>query len=200
MVVTPLAKAAAITMLAVPVTDAGTEKNSDELISTATMTNNKVYSNGFNAILNDIENDSSKPKTLFVIHEDIYNEKNKQNLQKREELLKTYMRNLDPKLLNLLLRSTGGNQEEMTLLLEEIKRNIKVHLDEKNEKIEKSTLRRNVTRYWQLSRGLGKFCGLSHEIEQELKQELEQMDNEFMQKGKIKTKIKEISDKYEYEH
>lgn len=178
----------------------GTEKNSDELISTATMTNNKVYSNGFNAILNDIENDSSKPKTLFVIHEDIYNEKNKQNLQKREELLKTYMRNLDPKLLNLLLRSTGGNQEEMTLLLEEIKRNIKVHLDEKNEKIEKSTLRRNVTRYWQLSRGLGKFCGLSHEIEQELKQELEQMDNEFMQKGKIKTKIKEISDKYEYEH
>ena len=64
----------------------------------------------------------------------------------------------------------------------------------------KSSLRRNITRYWQLSRGNQKPIKLPYEIMDELQKELEQMDNEFLVKHSIKDKVKEVSDSYEYEH
>ena len=85
----------------------------------------------------------------------------------------------------------------MNLLMDEIKKHIRVHMD---SHVGKSSLRRNITRYWQLSRGKQVSFQLPYEIMDELQKELEQMDNELLVKHRIKDKVKEVSDSYEYEH
>lgn len=173
------------------------ENGDDGLKPTAIMTNRKVNSAEFNKILENLDNTDSIPQTIYVLHEDVYNKKKEQNFLEREEGLMNYLKTLDSKLLNLVLRSTGGNKQSMNLLMDEIKKNIRIHMD---SNVGKSSLRRNITRYWQLSRGNQKPIKLPYEIMDELQKELEQMDNELLVKHSIKDKVKEASDSYEYEH
>ena len=85
----------------------------------------------------------------------------------------------------------------MNLLMNEIKKYIRVHID---NRIGKSALRRNITRYWQLSRRKSGTFELPYDIMEELEKELEQMDNELLVQHSIKDKVKEVSDRYEDEH
>lgn len=173
------------------------ENGDDGLKPTAVMTNKGVGTNEFNKLLNSLSNNDSKLQTIYILHEDIYDKKNEQESQKKQEDLENYLKTLDPKLLNLILRHTGGKKENMDLVMEEIKKNISIHMD---EKVEKSTLRRNITRYWQLSRGKdGTTYQLPYDIMNELKKELEQRDNELLVESNIKDKAKEVSDGYEFE-
>ncbi len=173
------------------------EKGDDGLNPTAIMTNKSVNSSEFNTILENLANSDSMPQTIYVLHEDVYDKKKKQDSLEKEEGLESYLKTLDSKLLNLILRQTGGKKESMNLLMDEIKKNIRVHMD---EQVGKSNLRRNITRYWQLSRGKGGVSfQLPYAIMNELQKELEQMDNELLVRHSIKDKVKEVSDSYEYE-
>lgn len=170
------------------------EKGDDGLRPSAVMTSKKVNSSEFKEFLKNLSGRDSMPQTVYVLNEDVYHEKQKQDLSRREEGLSTYLKNLDPKLLNLVLRSTGGKKESMDLLLGEIKKQISVHMD---EHVGKSNLRRNITRYWQLSRGKYERFQLPYDISGKLQEELYQMDNELLVEHGIQDKVKEVADGYE---
>ena len=168
------------------------EKGDDELRPSAIMTRNKVNSDGFIQVLNEVASDESKPKTVFVIHEDIYEKKREREAQEKESRLQAYLQSLDPKLLNMVLLHSGGSKEEMSKIMEEIKMNIRAHMD---EKVGKGKLRRNISRYWQLSRGKGKETyALPNEIMGELQEELAQMDNSILAREGIVSRVKEVPD------
>lgn len=173
------------------------EKGDDGLRPTAIMTNRKVNSVEFNEILRKLNSTDSIPHTIYVLHEDVYDKKVKQDSLEREENLSNYLKTLDLRLLNLVLRSTGGKKESMNLLMSEIKKNIRVHMD---GHAGRSTLRRNITRYWQLSRGKQVSYQLPYDIMNELQKELEQSDNELLVKHSVKDKVKEVSDSFEHEY
>lgn len=172
------------------------EDGDDGLKPSAIMTRNMVNSTEFNSIIEGFSNSDSKPQTIYVLHEDIYNKKKEQDLSEKDELVKKYQKTLDPKLLNLILRSTGGNKQQMQLMMEDIKKNIRVHID---SHVGKGTLRRNVTRYWQLSRGKNSILQLPYDIMTELQKELNEADNELLVGQNIGDKVKEVSDEY-YEY
>lgn len=172
------------------------ENGDDGLKPTALMTNKRVGTNEFNKMLNSVSNNVSIPQTIYVLHEDVYDKKKEQDSLKREERLENYLKTLDPKLLNSLLPQANGIKENMNLLMEEVKKNVRVHID---EQAGKSNLRRNITRYWQLSRGKYQTFQLPCDIMNELKKELEQRDSEFFAKHSIKDRVKEVSDGYEYD-
>lgn len=171
------------------------ENGDDKLESTAVMTNRKVNSIEFNNILKIVSDNSSIPQTIYVLHEDIYNEKKKKDMLKKEEGLKNYFKSLDPKFLNLIFSSTGGDKQLTNELLQEIKDNIEEHMD---NQVGKSDLRRNASRYWQLSRKKIDRR-LPYSVMEELEKELSQIDNELLEKENIKDKVKEVADNYEYE-
>lgn len=173
------------------------EKGDDGLKTTTIMTNKKTNSAEFNKMLENLSDTDSIPQTIYVLHEDVYDKKKEQDELEKEERLRKYLKTLDPKLLNLVLRSTGGTKQSMNLLMNEIKKHIRVHID---SHIGKSTLRRNITRYWQLSRRKSGTFELPYDIMEELEKELEQMDNELLVQHSIKDKVKEVSDRYEDEH
>ena len=144
------------------------------------------------SMVNEIANSENEPKTLYVLHEEIYNEKNKQYELKKEELTKEYIQTLDPKFLDLLLKE-GTQDEDVKYKLIEIEKSIKEHID---DKFGKNILRKNLSRYWQLSRHKEGRPGFDvNYIQKELGQKLEQMDNDIL-KDSFRDKIKEVADDY----
>lgn len=174
-----------------------TENGDDGLTPSAIMISRKNILK-LNEIMEYISSSNDMPKTIYVLNEEIYEEKKKNDLNKMNEIFNSYIKTLDPNLLNLIVSSTNGKREKLENVMSEIRNSIKIHID---EKIGKSKLRRNVTRYWQFSRkknGNGRFT-IPYEIMTELQQELEKMDNELMIKDNLNSRIKEITDDYEYE-
>lgn len=171
------------------------ESGDDGLKPNAIMTNKRINSDEFNEILKRVNSSEAIPPIIYVLHEDIYNKKKEQEGLRQEEGLKGYLKTLDPELLNSILRSTGGKADSMKLVMDEIRKNIKVHMD---EQVGRSSLRRNITRYWQLSRGKETVFHLPYTIMGELQKELEQRDNELLSQHNIKDKVREVSNGYEH--
>lgn len=165
------------------------ERGEEELKTNANIISSKYYDM---SIVNEIANSENEPKTLYVLHEEIYNEKNKQYELKKEELTKEYIQTLDPKFLDLLLKE-GTQDEDVKYKLIEIEKSIKEHID---DKFGKNILRKNLSRYWQLSRHKEGRPGFDvNYIQKELGQKLEQMDNDIL-KDSFRDKIKEVADDY----
>lgn len=167
----------------------GDEKQ--EVKTTTRMISSKYYDR--NEYLNS--KDETNPRTIYVLHEEIYREKNKQYELKKDELVKKYLQTLDPKFLNLLLQRGSANRGYLQEL-SEIEAFIKKHID---ARFGKNILRKNRSRYAQLSRSKDNNYAVELEfsdILRELGKKLEQMDNEFLTENSFRDKIKEVSDKY----
>ena len=139
--------------------------------------------------------DERNPRTLFVLHEEIYLEKNKQQNLEKEELLKKYFDSLDFKFIDTILQNAEENAD---LVMSEITKIIMEHID---EKFGKNKLRKNYRRYSQLcenNRGKGdtQVNSQAEHIKDKIMKVLEQMDNEFLTENSFRDKIKEVSDKY----
>ena len=163
--------------------------NKQEVKTTTRMISSKYFDR--NEYLNS--KDETNPRTIYVLHEEIYREKNKQYELKKDELVKKYLQTLDPKFLNLLLQrgtEDGGYRQELNI----IETCIKNYID---ARFGKGILRRNLSRYAQLLRkrnSAGKE-NLDY-ITTKLRNKLEQMDNEFLTENSFRDKIKEVANNY----
>ncbi len=165
----------------------GDEKQ--EVKTTTKMISSKYYDR--DEYLNS--KDESNPRTIYVLHEEIYLEKNKQNNLEKEELLEKYFNSLDFKFIDIILNNAGRYEVEV---MNEIKEIIKQHID---EKFGKNKLRKNYSRYMHVLATMGNNfqLGFMHEdIAQRIMKVLEQMDNEFLTENSFRDKIKEVSDNY----
>ena len=172
------------------------ERGDEGLKANAILTTNKMGTAQFEEILNSATKED-QPKTIYILHEDVYkdkDEKEKQEQEKYNKFMSDYLSSLDPQLLNLILLSTGGEEEKIEIAMQEILDRIVFTL---KGDIPKSRLRRNASRYWQFTQGKREVFLVPYNIMEKFETKLKEMKNELLDEHKIKDKVKEIKKEYE---
>ena len=132
--------------------------------------------------------------TIYILHKDIYEKKQNTQKNSKEELLQNYFSNaLDSDILNSIMLASGGiNTLEMNKMLEEIRNQIGSYLEEATTN--KKNLRRNLSRYCQLSKNQqGK---LPFDIKCKIEEKLQQLSNsQFKENSNLKDVLNNIVNK-----